>query len=294
MNNISVLIVGCGGIGSELIDLFSDEIVQRIGLVDYDKITEFNVNRQQGYLKDHIGQYKVDVQAKFLEDSFFDSFTEVIRYKSKIEDLDVSILADYHVIFMCVDSLNARRYLNQFVFDLHNGIFGKRVTTLLIDTGSSGFIGHSQIIVPGKTACVDCHIEAFESNTIPLCSLPSQINDYVDAMIVVFENFKSAGIDLEKTDNLLEFYARVKQLCVQNNVSEPTLNELLEKFSFTIPALQSINGIVACRALEQCKQVFIDQRIVPNFSQIQTLEFTNVSSFTLSKNEHCFTCGLSE
>lgn len=61
-----VLVVGAGGIGCEIIKmLFKSKC--RITLMDYDTISETNLNRQFCYRKSDVGKYKTDVLLEYFK-----------------------------------------------------------------------------------------------------------------------------------------------------------------------------------------------------------------------------------
>ena len=59
-----VLIVGAGGLGCPVADLLCRAGVGTIGIIDYDKISLSNINRQTLYNTDDINRFKVEVLKK--------------------------------------------------------------------------------------------------------------------------------------------------------------------------------------------------------------------------------------
>ena len=64
INNSKVLVVGCGGLGSPVIDLLSRAGIGEIGMIDHDKVSLSNLHRQIMFTSDDIGKYKVSVLKK--------------------------------------------------------------------------------------------------------------------------------------------------------------------------------------------------------------------------------------
>lgn len=65
-----VLIIGCGGVGSNLAFAFCSNAVGHVTVVDPDVVEQSNLNRQFLYSNDDIGRPKVDVLAKELGNRF--------------------------------------------------------------------------------------------------------------------------------------------------------------------------------------------------------------------------------
>ena len=59
IQNSKVLVVGCGGLGSPVIDLLSRAGVGIIGMMDHDKVSLSNLHRQIMFTADDVGKYKV-------------------------------------------------------------------------------------------------------------------------------------------------------------------------------------------------------------------------------------------
>ena len=59
IQNSKVLVVGCGGLGSPVIDLLSRAGIGKIGMMDHDKVSLSNLHRQIMFTADDVGKYKV-------------------------------------------------------------------------------------------------------------------------------------------------------------------------------------------------------------------------------------------
>ena len=62
--NSKVLVVGCGGLGTPVIDLLSRAGVGEIGMMDHDKVSMSNLHRQVIFTSDDVGKYKVSILKK--------------------------------------------------------------------------------------------------------------------------------------------------------------------------------------------------------------------------------------
>jgi len=88
LQNATVMVVGCGAVGSFAVESLARSGVGRIVLIDFDTVEESNINRQLFALESTVGQPKVDVAAARIRDinpdcdvvaikTFFDDKTEI-------------------------------------------------------------------------------------------------------------------------------------------------------------------------------------------------------------------------
>ena len=61
-------IVGCGGIGANFAEMLARSGAEHINLIDGDKVEESNLNRVFNFYKSDVGQYKVDVIKRRLQE----------------------------------------------------------------------------------------------------------------------------------------------------------------------------------------------------------------------------------
>ena len=85
LNNKSVLVLGCGGVGGYVVEALARSNIGTLILVDYDKVDISNINRQIIALESTIGEYKVDLLEKRVKDINKDC--KVIKI-NKFIDLD--------------------------------------------------------------------------------------------------------------------------------------------------------------------------------------------------------------
>ena len=74
-----VMVLGAGGVGSHCIEALARGGVGRLILVDHDKVSLTNINRQSIALHSTIGQYKTRVMAEKLAD--ISPRTEVVTHE---------------------------------------------------------------------------------------------------------------------------------------------------------------------------------------------------------------------
>ena len=97
----TVMVVGCGAVGSFAVESLARSGVGRLILVDFDKVEESNINRQLFALDSSVGQSKVDVAKQRIHDInpeiivdtfnvFFDNSTDLgIKPDFVIDAIDV-------------------------------------------------------------------------------------------------------------------------------------------------------------------------------------------------------------
>ncbi len=131
IKNKTVAIVGCGGLGSPLVQMAARSGVGKIILIDNDTVSVSNLGRQILYTREHVGKPKVEVAAKIVKDINPDA--EVIYYTERLtgENID-KILGDADVILDGTDNYKTRflmsRYAEShkkdFVFGAVAGAYG--------------------------------------------------------------------------------------------------------------------------------------------------------------------------
>ena len=75
LQNASVLVVGCGGLGSPVAVYLATSGIGEIHLVDFDTVAISNLHRQVFYSKQDVGKPKAAVLAEFIKERA--PFTEV-------------------------------------------------------------------------------------------------------------------------------------------------------------------------------------------------------------------------
>jgi molybdopterin-synthase adenylyltransferase len=109
--NSSVLIIGCGGLGSAAINYLVMSGLGHIGIIDYDKVDISNLSRQSLFDERDIGLSKVEVaKRKILT---INSDISLNCYNLKVTKNNISELLDpYKFILDCSDNFNTRYLIN--------------------------------------------------------------------------------------------------------------------------------------------------------------------------------------
>ena len=109
-----VLIVGAGALGCEILKNCLMTGFQSISIIDMDTIELSNLNRQFLFRNEHIGQSKAHMAKEA-----FPSFRDHTKaYHGRIQDMDLAFYRQFHLIICGLDSIEARRWINQRLFQL--------------------------------------------------------------------------------------------------------------------------------------------------------------------------------
>lgn len=108
INDLKVLVLGIGGVGSYTVNALARCGVGTIGIVDNDEVSETNINRQLIATYDTIGRKKVDVMEEIIHSinpkCIVHSY-EMFYLEENSKEIDFS---KYDFIVDCVDTISAK------------------------------------------------------------------------------------------------------------------------------------------------------------------------------------------
>lgn len=98
MNEANVLVVGCGGIGNEVIKnlIYSD--IKNISIVDHDVVELNNLHRQIFFTNKDIGKYKANVICKKIKERYNN-----ISIKGYVKKLNFLIIHFLKILILLLD-----------------------------------------------------------------------------------------------------------------------------------------------------------------------------------------------
>lgn len=168
IKNARVLIVGIGGLGCPAAQYLVAAGVERLGLVDGDRVEETNLHRQILYCPQDIGKPKVEAAAARLRlqnpsvaiSSYFEPFNP--------ENAN-SILEDYDIVLDCSDNFEVKYLLNDLCL--------QRAKTL-VSASATGFEA-SLIVVDGEGPCLRCLYPQVKSEDLGSCNLTGILGAFV-------------------------------------------------------------------------------------------------------------------
>lgn len=111
LQNASVLVVGCGGLGSPIAVYLAASGIGKIHLVDFDTVSFSNLHRQVFYTLEDVGKPKAEVLASFLKERA--PFTEVSFSNQPIsKDNIFELIASIDIVVDGTDALPIKYLLN--------------------------------------------------------------------------------------------------------------------------------------------------------------------------------------
>jgi adenylyltransferase/sulfurtransferase len=112
LRKTSVLVVGSGGLGTPVLQYLAAAGIGRIGIVDFDKVEESNLQRQVLFGAFDIGKHKtVVVEKKLREQNNFVDFKIHNIYLNR-NKITLNILSQYDIIVDCTDNYESRYTLS--------------------------------------------------------------------------------------------------------------------------------------------------------------------------------------
>ncbi len=216
--NSEVLIAGCGGLGSTVIATLSSIGVGHLGLVDNDKIEISNLNRQFIHKFDNIGKFKVDSAKEWINS--YNPDINVKTFQVRLDENNYNdVLKGYDIVIDCFDSYESKFLLNKIC--VKNG-------KTLIHGGVTEFYGQVMIIIPGKSACLNCMFSEINRDLgikgviSPAVSIIASIQA-MEAAKIILNTGTSLVNSLLSFDGLNQEFKKIK---VKRNTECPICKEL--------------------------------------------------------------------
>lgn len=149
LNKTSVAILGLGGGGFSIFQNLVCLGIEKIIVVDYDKIEEKNLNRQIYWSKKDVGKFKVDLAQEYaLSKNPSISVNKIIKKIQKVQDVE-EVIEDVDWVFSCMDEppYKLQRIVNKACYNKN-----KKVLFCFCQKNNGRFF----MLDPKKTGCVDC------------------------------------------------------------------------------------------------------------------------------------------
>lgn len=108
LQSSKVLIFGVGGVGGYVCEALARSGIGHLTLVDHDKVSESNINRQIIALHSTIDEYKVDVMKNRILDINPNCHVEVKKLFYLPENQNEFHFEDYDMIIDCIDTITAK------------------------------------------------------------------------------------------------------------------------------------------------------------------------------------------
>ncbi|XP_074486264.1 ubiquitin-like modifier-activating enzyme 6 [Sebastes fasciatus] len=190
LHKLRVFMVGCGAIGCEMLKNFAllgvglANSSGEVCITDPDLIEKSNLNRQFLFRPHHIQKPKSTTAAEATRD--INPEMQVDAHLNKVCPATESIYSDsfycrLNLVVTALDNVEARRYVDSRCLSNQKA---------LLDSGTMGTKGHTEIIVPNLTESYNSHRDPPEEE-IPFCTLksfPSVIEHTIQWARDKFEN----------------------------------------------------------------------------------------------------------
>ncbi len=133
-----VAVIGCGGLGGNVIEMLARIGVGSLVLVDFDKFTTSNLNRQLLSKEGNIGKFKIEEAKKRVAE--INSDINVITYNERFDKINATeILMNCDVVIDCLDNIETRFTLEKYA---------TKVNIPLIHGAISSWYGQVTTILP--------------------------------------------------------------------------------------------------------------------------------------------------
>ena len=188
-----ILVVGCGGLGCELIKILAADHTNDITVVDDDTIDLTNLNRQFFFVKEDVNKSKSEVVCEKIVKK--DNHPKISFIFSKIDSFKkLEYYKNFDVVYNCLDNDYARSFVNQ------RCLLAK---VRLIDGGSAGWLGQAFC---NSEECFDC-IPKQREKVYPVCSIRQRPKNFEHCLIWA----KAIAENMENLDEEFKFLETIKE-----------------------------------------------------------------------------------
>lgn len=108
LKNSKILLFGIGGVGGYVLESLARSGVENITIVDFDTVSESNLNRQIIALKTTIGKYKVDVAKERVNNINPNCNIQAIKEKLTKENIDSFNFKNYDFVIDAIDMVTSK------------------------------------------------------------------------------------------------------------------------------------------------------------------------------------------
>jgi len=168
IKNSSLLMVGAGGIGCELLKNLVLTGFKNVNIIDLDTIDISNLNRQFLFHRRHVKRSKAVVAREsalsFMPDANITAYHDNIMNP----DYNVDYFSQFDIVLNALDNKAARNHVNRMCL---------AADIPLIESGTAGYLGQVTVIKKAITECYECHPKPAQK-TYPGCTIrntPSEI-----------------------------------------------------------------------------------------------------------------------
>ncbi|APH38307.1 HesA/MoeB/ThiF family protein [Methanohalophilus halophilus] len=148
LKGATVLVAGCGGLGSPVLHYLAVAGIGHIRLIDKDTVELSNLNRQILHWHRDIGKAKSQSAEEKLAELNPNIRLEAFNTEINAENVD-ELIQGADIIVDALDNYETRMLLNRAAI---------RQSVPLVHGAVHGFHGQLTTVIPGKTPCIECLI----------------------------------------------------------------------------------------------------------------------------------------
>lgn len=297
-----ILVIGAGGLGCELLKDLALTGFEKIDVIDMDTIDLSNLNRQFLFRAKDIGKPKAVVAADFINKRV--PSCKVTAYYNKIQDFGQEFYREYGIIVCGLDSIVARRWINGMAHQLlQYQEDGKIVDTSaipIVDGGTEGFKGNARVVLPGKTACIECNLDLYPKQVnFPLCTLaetprlPEHCIEYIKIVVwpKEFPFGDNINIDGDNPEHISWICQQASQRANQYGIRGVNYRLTQGVIKNIIPAVASTNAVIAAMCVtEVLKLVTNCYKSMSNYTVFNDSQGVYTYTFEAEKKDDCLVC----
>uniref|UniRef100_A0A0N5ABF0 NEDD8-activating enzyme E1 catalytic subunit n=1 Tax=Syphacia muris TaxID=451379 RepID=A0A0N5ABF0_9BILA len=298
IGNAHVLVVGAGGLGCEVLKDLALSGFRNIEVIDMDTIDLSNLNRQFLFQEKDVGKPKATIAAEFIMNRV--KGCKVVAHNCNIEDKSDDFYRSFHLVVCGLDSVVARRWLNNKLVSLveydNDGCPKPESIIPLIDGGTEGFKGNSRVILPSVTPCVECTLDLYPPQiNFPMCTiahtprLPEHCVEFVK--VIQWDRdkpFQGAKLDTDDPEHINWVFKEAVKRAVSYNIEGVDLRLTKGVLKRIIPAVASTNAVIAAscalEALKLASNIACPFTNYLNFANIEGVFMGTVNLEKLVKN----------
>ena len=293
VRTLNILVIGAGGLGSEIIKNLCFMGFEHIHIIDMDTIELSNLNRQLLFSEKDVGQYKATIAAETMKN--WAPKAQLTAHNCRIEEKDMYFYMNFDIIISGLDSITARRWINEMIMQIYQQ---HDMVIPFIDGGTEGFKGHARVICAGITGCFECNIDMFPpQKTYPICTLantprlPEHCVQYV--LKQEWQDLRSSEVfDSDNPQHLEWVFQRAKTRAASFGIDGVTLFFTLGVAKNIIPAIASTNAIISAACANEALKIALALPTLNNFTMYNGESSVYTYTFVVEKNESCIVCSM--
>lgn len=295
-----ILVVGAGGLGSEILKNLALSGFTDIHTIDLDSIDLTNLNRQFLFRMGDVNRPKAQVAADFIMRRV--PSCRVTAHVGPIQSKDADFYRQFSVVISGLDNVEARRWLNSMLIDLvdrdEHGDLDYSTSIPFLDGGMEGFQGQSRVILPLITSCFECSMAAFpeKANDNMSCTIRSfpRTPEHCIQYAVEVQWFESHDkkYDTDSKEDMTWIYEHALQRANQFSIEGVTYFKTVGVVKSAIPAVASTNAAVAAAiSNEAVKMLSFCGQSMNTYMTYFGHTGMNSETFVYGRLDNCPVCG---